>query len=55
VVAACLDEVPGFDIAGQWAWCLTNVRQVGPTPHKGHLHIYDTPDNEIILLPSEQR
>ena len=55
LVAACLDDVPGFDIAGQWAWCLANVRQVAPTPHKGRLRLYETPDEEIIILPSSRR
>lgn len=47
--AACLDDVPGFDIAGQWAWTLANVRQVAPTPHKGRLRLYETPDSQIAL------
>ena len=50
LVAACMDDLPDIDITGQWAWCLANVRQVAPTPHKGKLRLYETPDSEIILL-----
>jgi hypothetical protein len=48
LVAACLDDVPGFEVAGLYGWHLVNVRQVEPTPHKGRLRLYDTPDNEIF-------
>ena len=49
--AACLDDVPGFDIAGQWAWLLRNPRDVAEVPHKGRLRLYDTPDNAIRIMP----
>lgn len=49
LVAACLDDVPGFDIAGCYAWTLANPRDVIEAPHKGRLRLYDTPDNLITL------
>jgi len=49
--AACLDDVPGFDHRGLWAWTLRNPRNVVEAPHKGRLRLYDTPDNQITLQP----
>lgn len=51
LVAACMDDVPDFDVTDQWAWCFANVRQVAPTPHKGRLRLYDTPESAIVLSP----
>lgn len=45
--AALDDQQPPFDIAGQYAWVLSNPRDVQPTPHKGRLRLYDTPDSHI--------
>ena len=36
-----------FEPAGQFAWCLRNVREVAPVLHKGRLRLYDTPDDSI--------
>ncbi|MBI3096358.1 MAG: ASCH domain-containing protein [Rhodocyclales bacterium] len=43
--AACF-HADEYD-TGLWAWTLANVRQVAPTPHKGRLRLYETPDNQI--------
>ncbi len=51
LVAACLDDVPDFDIAGLYAWELRQPRDVEEVPHKGRLRLYDTPDNSITLRP----
>lgn len=45
--AALDDQQPPFDVAGQYAWVLSNPRDVQPTPHKGRLRLYDTSDNHI--------
>ena len=48
LVAACMDDVrPPFDVAGHFAWVLARPRDVAPTPHKGRLRLYDTPDASI--------
>lgn len=49
LAAACLDDHPDFDIQGQWAWIIANVRQVAPAAHKGKLRLYETPDREITI------
>jgi hypothetical protein len=48
IAAACLDN--DFDITGHYAWELINPRDVAPTPHKGRLRLYDTPDDEIAAI-----
>lgn len=46
---ACLDDAPGFTLtADHYAWILRNPHDVQPTPHKGRLNIYDTPDETIL-------
>jgi len=38
---------------GLFAWCLENPRHVHPTPHRGRLNLYETPDASIALLPND--
>lgn len=49
IKAACLEE---WD-TGYWGWHLANARHVWPAAHKGKLRIYDTPDDQIFLLPMD--
>lgn len=43
--AACCD----ID-AGDYAWCLSNVRRLEPSPVRGRLNLYDVPDELVKLV-----
>lgn len=47
--AACCNYEPGA-----YAWLLAHVADVRPSPHKGRLSLYETPDAGIVRLPPKQ-
>lgn len=36
---------------GYWGWHLSNPRHVRPLTHSGKLSLYETPDDQITILP----